>query len=494
VSEDVIIAGAGPVGLMLSCELRLLGVRPVVLERLEEPTGLSKALGIQGRGVDLLELRGLLERFAREGAVTPGLAHFAGIRLDVSRLKERPPKFLFIPQARTEALLEARARELGVDLRRGRAVVGLDQDGEGVTVEVHGPEGTTPLRGQYLVGCDGGRSLVRELAGIEFPGAPATMLMRIGDVKLDVDAVPAADGARRAFGLAIPLDDGYVRVTTREPLPERFDRDAPMTLDELRDSIQRTHGVDVKMTEARWLSRFTDASRQAEPYRRGRIFVAGDAAHVHLPAGGPGLSTGLNDAANLGWKLAATVHGWAPPGLLDTYHAERHAAGRRVLLHTRAQGALIVPGDRVAALREVLGELFQREDALRFITDLVQGADTRYDMSETDPHPLVGRWLPELAFESREGLRRLAELLYRARGVLVDLGGCPGLAEVAAGWADRIDVVAGRTTHGPPSVDALLVRPDGYVAWVAADGEPGDEATRRLAAALARWFGLPRQG
>jgi 2-polyprenyl-6-methoxyphenol hydroxylase-like FAD-dependent oxidoreductase len=499
-TPDVVIAGGGPTGLMLAAELRLAGVPALVLERLPEPTGLSKALGLQGRAVEALDYRGLLERF-RDGIPPLDLApfaHFGMIPLDLRRLKGSPPKFLFIQQARVEQLLEERARELGAEIRRGHELVGLHQDGEAVTVDVRGPGGDYRLRTRFLVGCDGGRSVVRKGAVIAFPGTEPTTLLRLGDVKLPADvAQPGHAASRGAARLpVVPLGAGYYRVITTEPYPPSLDRGAPMTLDELRESVRRVSGVDLPMSEPRWLSRFTDASRQAERYRAGRVLLAGDAAHVHLPAGGPGLSTGLQDAMNLGWKLAAEVRGWAPPDLLDTYHAERHPAGRRVLMHTRAQGVLAGPGEHVAALRELFAELLEQEQTLRHIADLLQGADTRYDMRDggAERHPLLGRWAPDRPLLTADGETRVAQLMRRARGVLLDLAGRAALREVAAGWADRVDVVAARCAEQDPPADALLIRPDGYVAWVAAPGEPDAEARCGLRRALTSWFGAAHIG
>jgi hypothetical protein len=258
-----------------------------------------------------------------------------------------------------------------------------------------------------------------------------------------------------------------------------------MTLDELQESVRRTTGKDVPMTEARWLSRFTDASRQADQYRKGRVLVAGDAAHIQLPAGGPGLSTGLSDAANLGWKLAAQVRGWAPAGLLDSYYSERHPAGARVLMHTRAQGVLLGAGDHTSALRTLFRELMPDDQTLRRIVDVLQGNDVRYPMGDdSDAHPVTGGWAPELTLVTARGHVRLPELMHRARGVLLDFGDNPELREVAAGWSDRIDVVAAKCT-AVASADGLLIRPDGYVAWA---GTVRSELDR----SLRRWFGDPR--
>jgi 2-polyprenyl-6-methoxyphenol hydroxylase-like FAD-dependent oxidoreductase len=489
----VVVAGAGPTGLMLACELALAGLPPLVLERLARPTGLSKALALNGRAVDMLDLRGMVDRFSLASG-QPSLvsfAHFGGIPLELGRLSGERPRTLFVKQARVEQLLEDRARELGAEIRRGHALTDLRQHATGVTVTVtREAGGPYEVEARFLVGCDGGASTVRRLAGIGFPGTEPTSLLRLGDVEIDLD-----EGVRLPFGVA-PLGDDVFRVITREPYPAGFDRDTPMELDELRESARRVFGIDMRMSKPRWLSRFTDASRQADHYRAGNVFVAGDAAHIHLPAGGPGLSTGLQDAVNLGWKLAATIRGAAAPGLLDSYHAERHPAGRRVLMHTRAQSALLGPGEHTAALRELFTELLTFDDALRYIVDLVQGTDTRYELPPQDGrlNALVGRWLPDLIVETDHGKCRSVDLLHTARGVLLTLHDAVGPTPVAAAWDDRIDHVRGQVTDaGAATPGAMLVRPDGYVAWAASPGELDEpRAGRGLRAALERWFGPAR--
>lgn len=484
---DVVIAGAGPTGLMLACELHLAGVRSIVLERLAEPTGLSKALALVGRSVDTLDYRGLLGRFqARAAAAVPNAAHFALIPLDLQKVGDLGLRALFIQQAVTEEVLNEYARELGVEIRRGHELTGMHQDAEGVHVQFTGPQGHGELRARYMAGCDGGTSAVRKQAGIDFPGIPPTFLLRLGDVTLEADVTPS-DLPNLRVPL-IPLGSGFYRVITTEPYPADLDRDAPMTLDELRASIRRVNGQDLPISGTRWVSRFTDASRQAAQYRAGRVLLAGDAAHIHLPAGGPGLNTGLQDAVNLGWKLAAVVRGWAPPGLLDTYHTERYAEGARVLMHTRAQGALMGSGadGRVAALREVLGQLLQFEQPLRYLLNLMYALDTCYDTRTADPHPLAGRWAPDLALTTPAGTLSIAELMHPARGVLLDLTEHSTFAGDGHGWRNRVDIVTAYCT-APPAA-ALLIRPDGYVAWAASPDTPGHDGLRQ---ALTTWFGTP---
>lgn len=487
---DVVIAGAGPTGLMLACELHLAGVRPVVLERLAEPTGLSKALALVGRSVDILDYRGLLGRFqARAAAAAPNAAHFALIPLDLQKAGDLGLRALFIQQAATEEVLNDYARELGVEIRRGHELTGMRQDAEGVSVQFGGPQGHGELRARFVVGCDGGTSAVRRQAGIEFPGISPAFLLRLGDVTLEAGVTPSdLPGVRVPL---IPLGSGFYRVITTEPYPAGLDRDAPMTLEELRASIRRVNGQDLPISGTRWVSRFTDASRQAAEYRARRVLLAGDAAHIHLPAGGPGLNTGLQDAVNLGWKLAAEVRGWGPPGLLDSYHTERHAEGARVLMHTRAQGALMGSGadGRVAALREVLGQLLQYEQPLRHLLNLMYALDTRYDTRTADPHPLAGGWAPDLALTTPAGASSIAELLRPARGVLLDLTDGGAFAGTGHGWKDRMDIV---TAHAAaPPAAALLIRPDGYVAWAAAPDTPGNDGLRQ---ALTTWFGASDTG
>ncbi|MEU4218782.1 FAD-dependent monooxygenase [Actinoplanes sp. NPDC026623] len=477
---DVVIVGGGPTGLLLAGELRLGGVEVIVLERLAAPTGLSKAPGVAGRGAQTLNYRGLLDRFDGAALGWAKFTHFGGLPLDLTRLlesvsPEHLPPSLMAPQAQVERVLQEWAVELGAQLRRGHQVAGLTQTDELVTLQVDGPDCGYRLDSRYVVGCDGARSLVRRAAGIGFTGTEATQISRFGDVTLtDPDAVPP--GMRRTpTGLftAFPLGNGVHRVVVSEWRTDG-DRDAPVALDDLRGAARRVLGAEVGMSAPRWLSRFTDAARQADRYRAGRVLLAGDAAHIQLPAGGPGMTTGLQDAANLGWKLAAQVRGDAPAGLLDTYHSERHPVAERMLTFVRAQGLLLSPGPQVDALRDVLAELLTEPTSLRTVADRLTGLDIHY---QPGPHPLIGGWAPDLKLDRGT---TLGALLHAGRPVLLDLTPDRRLLDAAAGWQDRVDLV-------PASADepltGLLVRPDGYVAWAHESGDDG------LTQGLTTWFG-----
>lgn len=477
---DVVIVGGGPTGLLLAGELRLGGVEVIVLERLAAPAGLSKAAGVAGRGAQTLNYRGLLDRFDGAARGWARFTHFGGIPLDLTRLLESAspedlPPTLMAPQAQVERVLEDWAAELGAQLRRGHELAGLTQTGERVSLQVDGPDGGYRLDARYVVGCDGARSQVRRAAGIGFSGTEATQISRFGDVTLtDPGAVPP--GMRRTptgMFTTVPLGDGAHRVVVSEWRTDG-DRDAPVTLDDLREAARRVLGAEVGMSAPRWLSRFTDAARQADRYRDGRVLLAGDAAHIQLPAGGPGMTTGLQDAANLGWKLAAEVRGDAPAGLLDTYHDERHPVAAAMLTFVRAQGLLLSPGPQVDAMRDVVAGMLTEPATLRAMADRLTGLDIRY---EAGSHPLIGGWAPDLKL-GRGGT--LGRLLHAGRPVLLDLTADRRLRDVAAGWRDRVEVVAA-TVDEP--LAGLLVRPDGYVAWAHQNGGDG------LTEALTTWFG-----
>ncbi|WP_444963793.1 FAD-dependent monooxygenase [Nocardiopsis sp. M1B1] len=505
---DVIVVGAGPTGLMLAAELRLAGLRPLVLERYPHRRSTPKAGGLGGQILELLRHRGLLERFeaACTGPAPAPRFPFGGVHLDLTRLADPPMHALPLPQQRLEQLLDERAAELGVDLRRGHEVVGLSQDDAAATVDVRGPDGPYRASAHYLVGCDGARSRVRERAGIPFPGTTYPEVNRLAQVALPDTVTVLDDGGldvpgfgtvRAGFtrteggllGVSASPDSGVASLYTVEDEAAEYDDDTPMSVAELQGSLRRVIGVDLPLGEPLRLSRFTFRAHQAERYRDGRILLAGDAAHL-FPATGVAISAGMLDAVNLAWKLAADVRGRAPQGLLDTYHGERHLAGARTMLHTRAQVALRRGHDPAAeALREVFRELLTDEQPLRRMGALVAGSDIRYPLPGADRHSLVGAFAPDLTLHTERGVTSVAELMRAARPVLLDLTGRGGLHETARAWHGRVDVHTARTDDRP--ADALLIRPDGHVAWATAVDEPADGAAPALREALSTWFGAP---
>ncbi|TDV56626.1 FAD-dependent monooxygenase [Actinophytocola oryzae] len=502
---DVIVAGAGPTGLMLAAELRLAGVRALVLERRARSRDVEKAGGLGGQILRLLHYRGLLDRFS-EASIDPNPAPrfpFGDVHLDFTRLADPPMRAIQLPQPRLEGLLDERARELGAAARRGHEVVGVSQDDTGVTVDVRGPDGPYRVRAGYLVGCDGGRSAVRDLAGIAFPGTTYPEVQRIGQVTVPDGVTLLDDGAldvpgwgrigwgytrtdRGVFALG-SHSPGVLFLFTTEDESTEYDDDTPMTLTELHDSVRRVLGVDLPVGEPLRLSRFTFQARQVDRYREGRVFLAGDAAHL-FPATGVALNAGMLDTVNLAWKLAAGVNGWAPEGLLETYHDERHLAGERTLLHTRAQVALRRGQDPAAeALRQVFRELLADEQPLRRMGGFVSGSDLRYPVPGADRHAVVGTFAPDLTLHTGEGTTSVAELMHPARPVLLDLADRRELREVARERGHRVDVHTAGTDDRP--ADALLIRPDAHVAWAAPVDEPAETAAATLREALARWFG-----
>ena len=485
---DVIIVGAGPAGLMLAGELRLGGARVIVLECLREPTGQSRGLGFTARTVEVFDQRGLLPQFG--DIETAKLGHFGGMVFDYSVFEGAHFGARSIPQSRTEDVLGKWAARLGADIRRGWEFVELSGDDNGVDVVSRTSRGMERLRAAYLVGCDGGQSTVRKAAGFDFPGTSATCEMYLADVA-GCDLRPRFLGERVSGGMvmAAPLGGGVDRIIVCERgAPARDHTESP-SFAEVAAAWGRLTGEDIQEGTPAWVSSFTDATRQVTEYRRGRVLLAGDAAHIHLPAGGQGLSAGVQDAVNLGWKLAAVVRGWAPSGLLDTYHSERHPVGARLLMNTRAQGILFLSGEEIEPLRELFAELIEFEDVSRHLAGMVSHLEIRYDVG-TGSHPLLGRRVPRRKLRSAAGeIISTTELLHPAQGVFIDIVGDAELCELTSAWADRVRIV----TATPDAWDkedgfiepaAMLIRPDGYIA-----GMPTD--TEELSTALYRWFGSP---
>jgi 2-polyprenyl-6-methoxyphenol hydroxylase-like FAD-dependent oxidoreductase len=477
----VLIAGAGPTGLMLAGELALAGVDVAIVERrLDEQRVNSGAGGLHARTIEVLDQRGIADRFLSAGKVAQ-VAGFAWIRLDISDFPTRHNYGLALPQVEIERILTGWVEELGVPILRDRVVEGFTQDESGV--DVHLADGAT-MRAEYLIGCDGGRSVVRKAAGIEFIGSDPTVSNLIADVQLAEE--PEWGLHRDGLGVRSlsRLEDGFVRVLVTEDRP---DRGGEPTLAELREALVAAYGSDYGVHSPRWISRFTDAARQAATYRRGRVLLAGDAAHIHYPVGGQGLNIGMRDAVNLGWKLAQVVKQTSPESLLETYEAERQPVAARVLRDTMAQVALLRTDDRTNALRDIMSELLAMDEPRRHIAGMMSGLDIRYDLGEG--HPLLGRRVPDLDLVTADGPVRLFTLLHEARPVLLNLVEA-GRFDVGS-WADRVRSVDARYSGrwelpvvgdvSPPS--AVLVRPDGYVAWV------GEESDEGLQDALTTWFG-----
>jgi len=469
---DVIIAGGGPTGLMLAGELRLHGVDVLVLERDVEPTEHVRALGLHVRSIEVMAQRGLLERFLANGRQYKIGGYFAALDKPwPERMDTAHSYTLGIPQPVIERLLAEHAVEQGAEVRRGRELVGLSQDEDGVSVEL--ADGTR-LRSRYLVGCDGGRSTVRKQLGIGFPGESAKVEMLLGE--MEVTAAPEELAAvvtevrktQKFFGVGPSREGLYRVVVPAEGLAE--DRSVPPTLEEVKQRLRVFAGTDFGVHSPRWLSRFGDATRLAERYRVGRVLLAGDAAHVHSPLGGQGLNLGVQDAFNLGWKLAAEVVGWAPEGLLDSYFIERHPVAARVLDNTRAQAALLANEPGAQAVRRLLAELMEFENVNRYLIEKITAIGVRYDFGEG--HELLGRRLRDV--ELKHG--RLYELMYGGRGLLLDQTGRLSVA----GWADRVDHVVDVSEE--LEVPAVLLRPDGHMAWIGDDQQD-------LLDQLPTWFG-----
>ncbi|WP_204286250.1 rifampin monooxygenase [Microbispora amethystogenes] len=469
---DVIIAGCGPTGAMLAAELRLHDVRVLVLEKETEPKSFVRIVGLHVRSLELMAMRGLLERLLPHGRRRPAGGFFAAIAKPAPKDLDSAYAYLLgIPQPVVERLLEEHAVELGAQVRRGRAVTGLEQDDEGVTVELADGE---RLRARYLVGCDGGRSTVRKLLGVGFPGEPSRTETLMGEMEADApqEEIAAKVAELREihpFWLR-PFGGGVYSVVV--PAGGVGDRAQPPTLEDFRQQLRAVAGTDFGVHSPRWLSRFGDATRLAERYRVGRVLLAGDAAHIHPPIGGQGLNLGVQDAFNLGWKLAAQIRGWAPDTLLDTYQAERRPVAEDVLDNTRAQTELLSAEPGAQAVRRLLTELMDFDEVNRHLIEKITAIGVRYDFGEGPD--LLGRRLRDI--DVKQG--RLYDLLHRGRGLLLDRTA----RLTAGGWSDRVDHLADPTAA--LDVPCVLLRPDGHVAWVGDDQQDLD-------AHLARWFGTP---
>ncbi len=496
---DVVIVGAGPTGLMLAGELALARIQVVIVERRASQDLIgARAGGLHARAIEVLDQRGIADRFLAQGQVAQ-VAGFAAIRLDISDFPSRHPYVLGLWQNRIERILADWVDELGVAIYRGHEVTAFAQDDTGVDVDLADGQ---RLRAKYLVGCDGGRSLIRKTAGIDFAGWDPTISCLIAEVEM-ADK-PELGTRRDAIGIhglgrleydirdgeVVFKDSGPIRVMVTERQLGEIGHTNEPTLRDLSAALIAVYGTDYGIHSPTSISRFTDVTRQAASYRERRVLLAGDAAHVHFPVGGQGLNTGVQDAVNLGWKLAQVVRGTSPESLLDSYHAERHPVAARVLRNTMAQTALLRGDERIVALRDTMSELLSMEEPRKRFAAMLSGLDIHYDLG--DGHALLGRRMPDLDLVTSNGSLRASTLLHDARPVLLNLG--EGQAFDIAPWADRVRSIEAKyvgvwelpVLGAVPEPTAVLVRPDGYVAWV------GERAHTDLADALSTWFGPPR--
>ena len=483
---DVIIAGGGPTGMMLAGELKLAGVDAAIVERRPTPELVgSRAGGFHSRTIEILDQRGIADRFLAEGQPVQA-AFFGTTKLDVSDFPTRHPYTLGLWQNHIERILAGWIEELGVPVHRGLDVAGFAQDDGGVDVHL---AGGGPMRSLYLVGADGGRSAVRKAAGVDFPGWDATRSSLIAEVEV-TEEPPAGIRIDEVgiHGLHLMEDGRTTRVVVTE---KQLGPAAEPTLADLGKALTEVFGTDFGVHNPTWISRFTDVTRQAAAYRNGRVLLAGDAAHIHAPSGGQGIGLGIQDAVNLGWKLAQVVKGSAPDSLLDTYHAERHPAGARALQHTMAQSIMQRADPRIGALADTVAGLLTIDEARKRLGGLISGLDVRYDLGEG--HPLLGRRMPDLDVVTANGPQRVFTLLHHARPVLLNLG-APGSVDPGP-WADRVLLMEATYdggwelpvigSVGAPA--AVLIRPDGHVTWT------GEGTQLGLEDALATWFGPARR-
>jgi bifunctional hydroxylase/dehydrase len=477
---------------MLAGELALAGVETVVLERLAEPMRQSRALGFSARTIEEFDQRGLLPRFGDVQTIPVG--HFGGLPLDYRVIAGGSYGARGKPQSLTEGVLAGWAAELGAVVYREHEVTGLRQDDDGVELEVITPDGGKRLRARYVAGCDGARSSVRKLIGVDFPGTEPAIELWFADVA-GVALRPRFSGERVPGGMVmvLPMGPEINRVVVFERGATRPDDGSP-GFGDVAAAWNRLTGEDITGGTPLWTSWTSDSSRQAAEYRRGRVFLLGDAAHIHLPIGAQGMSAGIGDAMNLGWKLGAEINGYAPAGLLDTYHAERHPVAARILANTLAQRILYLSGDELDPMREIMGELMAYEEVRQRLAGMVTGLDIRYEAGAGD-HPLLGRRLPDLELTGDfrpAGTMNAYQFLHAGGGIVLDLADSDSLSAAAAPWKDRIEIVtvSARPAGLPADVDAVLVRPDGYIAWIGT-GQSGQSGPVGLADALARWFGPP---
>jgi 2-polyprenyl-6-methoxyphenol hydroxylase-like FAD-dependent oxidoreductase len=483
--HSVVIAGGGPTGMMLAAELAIAEVDVAIIERRPDHNLIgSRAGGIHSRTIEVLDQRGVADRFLAEGQ-TAQAAMFATTLLDMSDFPTRHPYALGIFQNKIERIMADWISELPVQIYYESEVTGFTQDETGVEVEL---SDNGRLRGQFLVGCDGGRSVIRKGAGIEFEGWEASRSTLIAEVEV-TDEPPK--GMRRdeigVHALQLLEDGKTYRVIVGE---QELGSDSEPALSDLRHALITVYGTDFGVHTPTWISRFSDMTRQAASYRAGHVLLAGDSAHVHYPAGGQGLSLGVQDAVNLGWKLAQVVRNVSPATLLDSYQAERHPVAARALRHTIAQGTLQRRTDRMAPLIDIVAELATMDEPRKRLVGLISGLDIKYDLG--DGHPLVGRRVPDMDLVTPEGPRRIFELLHAAKPVLLNLSTLGAFQH----WTDRIQVVEARcdarwelpVLGEVTAPTALLIRPDGYVAWVSETNGDGP------AEAIDRWFGTPQRG